>query len=44
MSSTSFEHEGSSSGRRLYTRLPEDESSGSKLVTDTKKLKIKILI
>jgi hypothetical protein len=90
MSSTSFEPEGSSSGRRLYiqlssailymhqckqssrqssvrypctywtairtdacktyhtisvhNRLPEDEPSGSKLVEDIKKLKIKILI
>jgi hypothetical protein len=37
MSSTSFEPEGSSSGRRLYTRLPENESSGSKLVKYIKK-------
>jgi len=42
MSSTRFEPKGSSAGRRLYTRLPEAESSGSKLVQDIKKLKFKI--
>jgi hypothetical protein len=38
-----FEPEGSSSGRRLYTRLPEDEPSGSKIGKDIDKLKITIL-
>jgi hypothetical protein len=28
----------------IYTRLPEDEPSGSKHMEDTKKLKIKVLI
>jgi len=28
----------------IYSRLPEDESSGSKHVEDIKKLEIKILI
>jgi hypothetical protein len=33
MPSTCFEHEGSSSGRQwYYSRLPEDEPSGSKHV------------
>ena len=39
MSSTCFEPDGSSSGRRLYT-----QHSGSKHVEDIKKLKIKILV
>jgi hypothetical protein len=29
---------------RIYNRLPEDESSGSKRIEDTKKLKIELLI
>ena len=44
MSSTSFEPEGSSSEKRLYSRLPEAESSGSKLVQDNKKLTIEVLV